>query len=714
MISKLEKSSQSNHICKLFVAVLLCFAFINIAVANGHTTDDTVVEADKISKGENGEFSLSGNAVVSQGDKEIRADNITYKQEGGKVEIGGGLEYSDTDFKLKGSSGTFNLQQETGVIFDAEYGLINEPGNGSAKQIKIQSRTNAILDDSNYTTCPIGRNDWRIVASEIELDTGEGIGVSTHTRLEFFDIPVLYFPYYRFPIDDKRKTGFLLPRGGYSSEDGLDLRIPFYLNLAPNYDATLTPRVLSRRGLALESEFRYLLDNQAGEAHFDYLPDDDLYKDDRYLISFNQSGSISENITNRFDLAYVSDKEYFSDLGNNTDIAGVDHLNSAIGYYYRDGYWGAGLLLQAYQIIDEDIEKQYQRLPKFDLVYNNTDDIWNKQFSFELTNFEHPDDESNPTGIRSDIYYKLTYDLADPGWFIRPGVSLRQSNYSLDDSYNESRTIYSITADVGLILERDMSLFGVNLLQTFEPRLFLLHTPYRDQQNIPVFDSTINSMSFAQLFAENRFSGTDRIGDTTQVTAAISSNIIDGKTGFNLLSLNFGEIFYLEDRLVTIGADQIQTEASSNFIANLQLSPIKELRFSGEVEWNHAQSFTQLEQMIIEYRQDDLNRIGISYLEQKNENAQRSVDSATMNFSWQYNQKWRFVGKWNYSLLYDATQETFAGVEFDSGCWAARLISHRYIEEMENPSEAKQQILFQIELLGVGGFGEDIEEFMNP
>ena len=723
MVSKSSAylSAQNNlgrALAALLVMILPCMTYAR----DDRAADETVVEADKIIKGEQGEFTLNGNAVVSQGNKKIRAESINYQQEGGQVKVGGGLEYIDSEFKLTGSSGNFSLENETGVILDAEYGLVQEPGNGVAEKIRIKSRTNAVMDDSSYTTCPVGDNDWRIVASEIDLDTAEGVGTSVHTRLEFFDVPVMYFPYYRFPIDDKRKTGFLLPSGGYSSEDGLDLRIPFYWNLAPNYDATFTSRVLSKRGLAMESEFRYLLDKQAGQLNFDYLPDDDIYNDDRYLITFNQHGSVSDNITNHFQLAYASDKEYFSDLGNNTDIAGVDHLNSSIGYYYGEGDWRAGLYLQAYQILDDDIAKQYQRLPKFDLAYNGhhgENDNWLSQFNFEFTNFEHPENELNPTGFRSDIYYKLTYDMAEAGWFLRPSAAIRHSNYLLDSSslgggYNESRTIYTLALDGGLIFERDFSLFDRSMVQTFEPRLFLLYSPYRDQQNLPVFDSTVNSLSFAQLFAEDRFSGPDRVGDTTQVTAAISSNVIDNMSGRNILSLNLGEIFYLEDRLVTLGSDQLQTQANSNFIANLQFAPLRKLLVNTELEWNHSKHFTQLEQLSFEYRQDNQNRFAVSYLQQKDENALVSVDSAVMKFALQYDSRWRTVGKWNYSLLHEATQESFLGLEYDSGCWAARIISHRYIEEMNNPAQAKHQILFEIELLGVGGFGKEVDDFMNP
>lgn len=713
--------SVTSH--KTVLGVFLCLPFLLPALVKAKEKEaaqktETIVEADKITKGKNGEFSLKGNAVIAQGEKKIRAQYINYKQENGEVKVSGGVDYSDTDFRLKGSSASFNLQQETGVIFDAEYNLVHDPGKGSAQEVRLQSRTNAVLDDSNYTTCPVGKNDWRIVASQIELDTANGVGSSIHTRLEFYDIPLFYLPYYRFPIDDRRKTGFLLPRGGYSSEDGLDLRLPLYLNLAANFDATITSRVLSKRGMALETEFRYLLEQQEGEIRFDYLPDDELYHDDRYLIAFNQRGEITESITNRFDLAYVSDKDYFSDLGNSSSITGVDHLSNSIGYYYREGDWSGKVFLQAYQILNEDIAKQYQRLPRLDLAYNarsGKNEEWINRFNFEITNFEHPDNGQKPTGLRSDFYYKLIYDMTEPGWFIKPGVSLRQSNYDIDDNDNHSRTVYSASLDGGLFFERDMSLFGRKMLHTFEPRLYFLHTPYRDQQRLPVFDTTTNSLSFAQLFADDRFSGPDRIGDTTQVTAAVSSKIIDTSSARNLLSINMGEIFYLDNRLVTLGADQIQSRANSNFIASMRFAPYEKITFSSEVEWNHTKKLTQLKQLNLNYRQDDLNRIGISYLEQKNESAQVSVDSAAVNFSWEYNPKWRLVGKWNYSLLHEITQETFVGVEYDSGCWAIRLVSRRHIEELANPAEAEQQILFEIELLGVGGFGKkEIDEFMNP
>ncbi len=709
MITEFIQSIERHKLQKALV-LLVCVSLSPFVSAE----EQIIIEAKQISSVGENKYQLEENAVISQGDKQIAAEKITYNQNNGQVNAKGVVEFSDSQIKVDGSEGEFNIIADTGRVDNANYSLVGESGNGKAKLIQIKSKEEALLHDSTYSTCPVGDNDWRIVSSDLTLNTAEGSGKSVHTRLEFFDLPVFYFPYFKFPLDDRRKSGFLFPQIGYGSENGLDLRTPYYFNLAPNYDATLTPRILSKRGVGLESEFRYLLDSQAGEIHFDYLPYDDIYDDQRYLISFKQQGRISEAISNSFDLGYVSDKEYFSDLGRLGYVANTDHLNNAIDYNYRQGEWQAGLLVQAHQTIEDDVTKPYRRLPRFDLAYVETEGEWRNRFAYELTNFDHPDRETKVTGVRSDAYYKLQYQHSAPGWFIHPALSVRQSDYQLDDSYSESRTLYSVSFDSGIFLERDFNLFGKGMLQTLEPRIFYLYTPYRDQQNLPVFDSGATSLSYAQLFAENRFTGPDRVGDANQISVAVSSRFLDSDNGRTLLSMNFGEIFYLDDRRVTIGNDQLQTEENSNFIANIQLLPLADFRITGEVEWNHKRDYTESESLILEYRPDAENLFGITYLEQKNESAVVETDSATMRFAWEYDHNWKFVGKWNYSLLHDATQESFLGIEYDSGCWAARLVTHRFIEEMQNPADAKQQILLQVELLGVGGFGQDVDDFMEP
>ncbi len=716
MITEFFQSIERHKMQKTLL-FLLCVLWSPLIYAEEqiiNAQEQTVIEAKQISSVGENEYQLNGDAVVLQGDKEIRADNITYNQNSGQVNAQGGLEFRDSQIEVDGSEGEFNIVDDTGRIDNANYSLVGESGNGKAKLIQIKSKEEVFLDDSTYSTCPVGDNDWRIVSSELTLDAAEGEGKSAHTRLDFFDLPVFYFPYFKFPLDDRRKSGFLFPQIGYGSENGLDLRTPYYFNLASNYDATLTPRILSKRGVGLESEFRYLLDSQVGEIHFDYLPYDDIYDDQRYLISFKQQGKVSETISNSFDLAYVSDKEYFSDLGSLGYVANTSHLNNAIDYNYRQGEWQAGLLVQAYQTIENDVTKPYRRLPRFDLSYIETEGEWGNRFAYELTNFDHPEHQTKITGIRSDAYYKLQYQKTAPGWFMHPAVSVRQSDYQLDDLYSESRTLYSASLDSGIFLERDFQLFGKDMQQTLEPRIFYLYTPYRDQQNLPVFDSGVTSLSFGQLFAENRFTGPDRVGDANQISAAVSSRVVDNDSGRTLLSLNFGEIFYLDDRRVTIGNDQLQTNANSNFIVNAQLRPLRDFRITGEVEWNHKSDYTQSESLVLEYRPDAENLFGITYLEQKNVNAVVETDSTTVRFAWEYDHNWKFVGKWNYSLLHDATQESFLGLEYDSGCWAARLVTHRFIEEMQNPANAKQQILLQVELLGVGGFGQDVDDFMEP
>ncbi len=703
---------------------IICTPIISSGVIAATTSEsDTItISAKEITVEKNQIYTLKSNGKICQQEKTISADNIQYFQLSGEVITNTNVVFDHkNNFTIECETGSYNLIKETGKFYDAKFTL-HPPKNkssslsaqGKAKSISVLNDYMLELADSSYSTCPPNEEDWAIKSSNILLDSNNGTGRASNARLEFFGAPIFYTPYIEFAIGSARKSGVLFPYISYDDVAGIDIKVPYYINIAPEYDATITLRIIGHRGVGLESELRFLTTNQSGKFNFNILPDDDLYKDSRISSSYSQSGTLFSTISNNIQLNYVSDNDYFSDMGDNSAYSEDSQLYSRIMFGFSKQNLSISGSAEAYQTIDESVIEPYRKLPEIVLSYENDKNYFSHIFNSEITYFDH-DEKTKVTGSRINLIYSVHKKFSSQAFFIDPAITLRHTNYYLNnDDSNPSKTIPSIFVDSGIFLERDFTIGEKQLLQTLEPRLFVLYTPFHDQSHIPNFDTTENSFGTPQLFSTNRFSGEDRVGDTKQISAAITSRIFDNQYGYEYINFTIGEIFYFDDRKIRLSSTaQPLSEPNSNVIAAINASLPRYFTTQLAIEWNHRNNFIQAGNFSSQYKLNSSLIANLSYNIQKDDNNVLTNDAAELSFSYKISGRWNAVGKWKYSLLHSATQETFSGFKYQTCCWSATLVNQRYIEEMSQLDEAHSKILFQLQFFGLSGVGKDIDAFLE-
>ena len=560
------------------------------------------------------------------------------------------------------------------------------------------------MREARYTTCPPGQDDWFLKAERIELDKHSATGRARNVVLEFMHVPLFYFPYFSFPLGDERHSGFLTPRFGYGNKLGFVAATPYYLNLAPNYDATLTPRTMSRRGLQLQSEFRYMRPGGAGLIEADYLPNDEQTDSYRAAGSLRYGQYFSPYWLAATDLQWASDINYFTDLGSTTHITSRTHLPRIAQLNYGDAHWRFSARAAGYQTLDASIpvnDRPYRQLPQLLLSGDvpGASGGLRYQLDSEWTYFDRA---TGVTGSRLDLHPALSLPLRNAYSFFIPKVGVRYTAYDLSEASADgpNRTLPIASLDSGLIFER-RGLWGETAyVQTLEPRLYYLRVPYKHQDTLPVFDSALPDFSFYNLFRENRFIGGDRVGDADQATLALTSRVLDETTGVERLRVSLGEVFYFNDRRVNLPAGSIEP-GHSNTVGELQamLAPAWYLR--GGLEWDNAQRATARGSAYLHYRpaKDKILNLGYRY----GRDQQEQID---ISGHWPLAAGWTAQARWNYSLPDALLLQAYAGLSYSTCCWAVRAGAQRRILP---DGSTDNSVMFEFELSGLAKLGKPSE-----
>lgn len=663
------------------------------------------IEADSIEAETEGISRFSGRVVLLRGGQRIEAEGAVYDHVNNTLTLEGAVHLYTTDSILSGDRAELNLDSDSGALHGARYHLRSAYAFGSADSVQIRGPQYIELDGASYTTCEPDKVDWLLKARRIDLDEESNTGEARNVTLEFKGVPFLYLPYINFPLYG-RKTGLLPPRFNHSDKTGTDISVPWYWNIAPNYDATLTPRHMRERGTQLQGEFRYLHASNKGQLNLEGLHADQRYNDeDRYAGAYRHDGRPGLGWSNRIVYNYVSDVDYFNDLGNSQAIASTTHLERSFDLAYRGEGWDVLGRVQGYQTLSGS--EPYQRLPQLRLnaATPRRSNRLHYSLASELVRFAHED--LVPTGNRMDLKPALSLPLEGAAWFLTPRVALRHTQYQLQDQPVEaapSRTTPISSLDGGLFFERDLTLAGRPLLQTLEPRLYYLHVPYRDQDGLPVFDTALNDFSFAQLFRDNRFSGADRQGDANQLTVALTSRLLDGTSGSELLRASIGQIQYFEDRRVTL-PDAVQEEQqSSDLVAELGARPLHGLDLSATTRWNPHDERSELITSRARYQPSERHLLSAAYRYRRDQ-ALRQTDLVGY---WPLFQRWRLLGRWNYDLDLGRTLEAIGGVAWDDCCWALHFVVRERLDTVT--LDTSRSYLLTLELKGLSSLGRRLED----
>ncbi|RUM94315.1 MAG: LPS-assembly protein LptD [Thiothrix sp.] len=661
------------------------------------------VHADEVYTENNNTLRFSGSVSLQRDTELLHADEIMVEESPRRIQAEGNIKLRSTDFIFESDTAEFIDAQDLGRFGNVEYQLIPRHAWGTAKTVERKANI-VTLDDATYSTCNPGDQDWIIKAKTITLDQDKGMGTAKRASLSFKGLPFLYLPAASFPIDDQRLSGVLFPDIGNGDQTGLELSLPLYWNIAPQYDATLTPRIMSDRGIMFQNQFRYLGGKYAGKLTADYLNQDKANDQNRYQYVLEHRSKLNDNWNLELDGSIVSDGDYFKDFSNSLDLSSITHLERRADLRYGSRYLNALIRTQAYQTVDETIpddNRPYRRLPQVALQASRPllNEHANLSVESDITRFTH---KTLVEGMRLDISPRLGLNFQTPGSFLKPAVSWRYTHYDLDShadspSNDIVRMLPVTTVDSGLIFEREAA---NERIQTLEPRLFYVRTPYRDQDDIPIFDTHEPSFIFSSLFRENRFSGIDRIGDTEQITAALSSRLIDQQGGDELLRASLGQIYYFDDREVDLPNETPSSDNRSDYVAELSLTPDRHWIGRGSVIADSDFKKTRVGTLQLGYRDGRRKIANIEHRFRRDD----SIDQTNLSTAWPINRKWRFLGRWLYSHGKHRSLEVLAGLEYESCCWKARLVSRHFL--LGDEEDYNNSISFQLVLKGLTAFGK--------
>jgi LPS-assembly protein len=658
---------------------------------------------------------LSGEVLVQRADQILKTPTVTYDQRQDTLNADNTFTLWDPHFIISGSQIKLHSNRQ-GEMKNVSYWLFNQRARGQANQLIRESQARISLEQASYTTCDPDKEIWRLDASQIDLDNNTAEGTARHVVIRWLNMPVFYLPYLWFPLNDDRKSGFLPPNLGSSDEAGTEISLPYYFNLAPNYDATLTPRIMSRRGLLLTTEFRYLTPSAGGQLELEYLPHDKAFGAQRRSLAFQHNGALAPNWLTDINFNYVSDQRYFEELGNNISVASITHLERRGDLAYLGQGWLGKARLQTFQTLEPNpAARPYERLPQllFQTTLPEKNRHLNLNFQGEIVRFDRDTSViTSPIGNRFDIKSILNWPWRTPSGFIVPQVSLRYTFYDLDNTAptanpTHQRWLATFSNDMGLFFERDVNWLGQQFLHTLEPRWFYRYTPYQDQSDIPIFDTDRYDLSFGQLFREDQFSGPDRVADGHQMTLGLTSRLLNNDTGIETVRASIGQIYYFRDRRVTLPDRPSETDSSSSIIMELATQFAKDLSAVSTFHWNPHQNNTEQTIFRLRYHPKLENIFNLSYRLRDN-----LLEQTDMSFHWSLGSRWNLLGRWNYSLPQEKTLETFMGVEYHSCCWAIRAITRRYLNNIDGSSYLNGFFL-QLQLTGLGGIGKKADSFLE-
>ena len=743
----------------------------------------TIISARRITGVNDVETVAEGDAVMMRAGDTLSGERITYRVADDEVEAIGNVKLASPDTSISGPRMRLRMEEGTGEFESPAYvirreqkevpepaltltglpaasaggkafattgKMISQPpviGRGEATRLEFRGEDQYRLQNASYSTCAPGRRDWELVVDELDLDYNEEVGKGRGAVVRFMDVPIFYSPWMSFSLNNDKKSGFLPPTIGTSSKSGLEVTAPYFWNIAPDMDATISPRAMSRRGLQVNTEFRYLLDTaqnrtlaispqvssnampDKGQIRLEYLPDDKLAGRDRYgyAISHNQTFLLpaGHTVTANLNLNGVSDDDYYSDLS--TRIAAVSQGNLLRqGRLTAAGPWySASVNMESYQTLLTNSGVPYRRLPQITATANRYDLPLGIAVNFdaEHVSFDHPD---FLVGTRSTLYPRLSLPFATPYFWLTPKLGIHSTQYdlgrldrpSISDNPDlirtgfaplfrnvadrQSRSIPILSVDGGFVMERDANLFGQSLTQTLEPRAFYTYIPRRDQSTIPIFDTGTQDFSYAQMFSENRYAGGDRIGDANQLTLAATSRILNPTNGAEVFRAMIGSRYYFTQQYenASLPGERMRSGRSADLLAAFagQVLP----NIYADVAWQYNPRDDQTERLNFGARyRPEANKIinaGYRFARSWYNVATRKFEKLgqiDVSTQWPLFGGWSGVGRYNYSTEEHRVIETIGGLEYNAGCWTTRAVVQRLATIADKPTTA---LFFQLEL----------------
>jgi len=643
---------------------------------------------------------FSGSVILVDKDQKIIADQLSFNRLKMQIEAIGNIHYQGKQINIFAHTLSASKTDSATEMTQTSYQLDGNPGHGTAEKLSISSNGVLSLVDSTFTTCLQEVPDWQIKAAEINLSSTGDFGEAYHAQLRVLDVPIFYVPYFSFPISKERLTGFLYPEFSTSTNLGIEFSAPFYWNIAENYDATITPRYMSKRGTQLQTEFRYLMDQQTGKIDLEYLDNDKQIKandDARYLARFQHVGTFSDDFRAYIDYTTLSDDNYLVDIGSKQYNANDAYLYQTAELAYFGEQWQATLQLQGFEVLG-DHQPSYKTLPHLQLSAQQPLNFLAGQFELysEMTNFQAAEKDQVEAN-RYHVEAGFTFPIVRPAWFVNSEVKLmhtyyQQSNIAAGSALEETveRTLPKVRIHAGVNFDRQLIAFGENYRHTLEPQLQYLYVPEKDQSNIGLYDTTILQDDFHGIFRDSSYSGLDRIAGANQYTWGITSRLLD-EDNLEIIRVSLGRIQYINDNNTGLANDALLTDngttndKQSSVAADLFYRINHQWQVSGDIQYNTLESFTNKGQVNIDYQINKYNLVQLNHRYTRNVSGD-SLEQVSLLTSFAINENWAFVGRLAQDLQQDKSLESYAGFQYESCCWAVRIAYHRHINSNLDPA----------------------------
>ena len=698
---------------------------------------------------------LEGDVQISQGYRQIRSDKATVDQVARQVDLQGDVRFREPGILLMGDSAEIDIDSKEVEFENATYVLHENSVRGSADTLTRTQDGIIVINDSTYSTCAPDDNAWQLVTSEIAIDQNSGFATVKNAQLQVKGVPIFYIPYVKFPVDDRRSSGLLFPNIETGSENGIDFAQPVYWNIAPNYDATITPRYIEKRGASMAAEFRhlsqwsyseisasYLTNDKGGDDKDDIDPNTGLPRHlgkDRHLYQISHNGGIDRPWSTFLDLNYASDEDYIRDLGNLSQAdSSKTHLQRRASLGYKTEHWNYQLRTQDYQVLTRGLADQYSLEPEISIdgYYR-----FNNSLVLELKNRYSIFDHSNPnlvTGSRNRLDYSLSWDKRWTWGYLEPQINFKHIAYSLDAGNNMtlndsgpsiSVPVYSI--DAGMFFERDFK-WLTNFQQTLEPRLFYVKSEFKNQSALPDFDTSAFTPSYNQLFSDTRFSGGDRIADNHRLTIGLSSRFINETTGQERFRVSIAQSIFYQDRRVTILQNNSANETAeltrdqSPWAIELAARFTNNWHFTGDVIYDDLDHEVDKASVGMRYNDNQNRLFNLTYRHNRqlarvfdNTEIDQDIEQVDISAFVPTGNNLNWVGRWNYDFTNDRELETFAGFEYNNCCWRASLVFRRWLDRQdeillpEQNLKTNSGIFFQIQFKGLAGVNSRVDAMLK-
>jgi LPS-assembly protein len=674
------------------------------------------------------ELNLFRNVEIIRGATGITADTACYRRVEDEVTAEGNINMWRFGDRYKGDKLQLNLETGKGWVQNPSYHLALNNAQGTARRIDFLGEDQAVVQDGTYSTCEGPDPDWYLKSSSLRLDQGRDVGTAGKTIIYFKDVPILGTPALSFSLSGARRSGWLPPTIGSGSKGSGEVMVPYYFNIAPNRDLTVYPRLIFNRGLQMGATGRYMgdagLGAYAGETHIEVLPNDRVAKRDRWWIDTLHTQTLGPGWTFGWNAHAASDDEYPSDFSRTVAASAERQLLRELRTDYNGQYWSLNARVQSYQVLQDPgaatnpaltVPRPYDRLPQINFHAGRYDVLGGFDWSLdaEAVRFSHPD-PNMVQGQRANLVGQVSYPIVRPGWFFTPKVIMHATRYDLDSNplgdRQITRTLPTVSLDSGLIFERESSFFGRDATQTLEPRLFYVRTPFRNQNEIPNFDTGVSGFNYAQLFTENRFVGADKVSDANQLTAAIVSRFIES-SGVERLRMVVGSRYYFSDPQVRLDASDSRNQTRSDALLAASGRISESWSFDSGVQYDAVARSVYSSNLGAQYQPAPMKVLNLEYRFQRDtlgiNNGFRNVD---ISGQWPLGRRWYGVSRVSYSLRDRQLLEGLLGLEYKADCWVFRMGAQRFVTASQTVSTP---IFFQIELNGLSrlGFGNPLDTF---